>query len=79
MKGIPNALQKNVLKRLSKGLPPTRWQRLRLHLAALQRHPRQMSFRTFLFQVRGILRTCNPAKAAEPKKQTRKIARKRKR
>ena len=69
MKAAPNLLQQSVLKRLKKGLPLTRWQRFRLHLAALQRHRRQMNLHTLLFQLRGILRTCNLGEiVVEPKK-----------
>jgi len=57
MKPKRNRLQVRVLKTLETGLPPTRWQRFRLHIHTVWRHRRRQTPSRVNFQLKGILRT----------------------
>lgn len=51
-----NQLQLGVLKRLEAGLPPTRWQQLRLHLQTAWRRRYHWSIHSSWFHVKGVAR-----------------------
>ncbi len=56
MKPRRNHLQQHVLQRLEAGLPPTRWQQLRLHLQTMMRQLRHRRFSTIWFHGKGVAR-----------------------
>jgi len=56
MKPGRNRLQLSVFKRLEAGLPPTRWQQLRLHMHPAWRRGRRLNVQRLWFHVKGVLR-----------------------